>query len=346
MISIITPTYNHKEFIGACIESVLAQTYPHWEMIIIDDGSTDGTGDIVALYKDDRIKYIRQENKGIGRLSETYNTALNIARGEYIAILEGDDFWPPYKLELQVADFKDSKVVLSFGYTQIIASDGKPLGKIPLIDLPIEAKTNNPVGRSCLYMMDPSILTFTFPVSVMVRKEALVRIGGFRQPPNLPIVDHPTFLQLSLEGNFAFHNEILGFWRRHEHSTTKNKFPLILNGVYKYILSFMTEKHSQLPISQKEYDMIKLKWRRFEIYRWFLFGRWCLVEGEWEKARKAFKKGLTISCGFIFHAALRVGIFFSYIHANMEFLVRLLRFPALDEHLKGDMIVNIEMIKQ
>jgi len=98
LVSIITPTYNHAEFIGACIESVLAQTYPYWEMIIIDDGSTDDTGEVVARYEDDRIRYIRQPNMGVERLTETYNKALSLARGEYIAILEGDDYWPDYKL--------------------------------------------------------------------------------------------------------------------------------------------------------------------------------------------------------------------------------------------------------
>jgi glycosyltransferase involved in cell wall biosynthesis len=300
MISIITPTYNHQKFIGNCIKSVLAQTYQNWEMIIVDDGSSDGTGDVVALFEDERIKYIRQENKGLERLSETYNTALNMAKGDYIAILEGDDFWPPYKLELQIADFKDNKIVLSFGYTQIIDREGKSLGSLPTIDLPIEAKTNNPIGRSCLYMMNPYILTFTFPVSVVVRKESLLRIGGFQQPFKLIVVDHPTFLQLSLEGKFAFHDKILGFWRRHEQSTTKNRFPLILDGVYQNILSFLTEKGPQLPISQKECEEIKSKWKEFDTYRWFLLGRWCLVDGEWEKARRAFRKGLVGSYGYRF----------------------------------------------
>jgi len=65
LVSIITPTYNHQEFIAECIDSVLAQTYFEWEQIIIDDGSTDGTPRIISRYVDKRIKYIRQENQGI-----------------------------------------------------------------------------------------------------------------------------------------------------------------------------------------------------------------------------------------------------------------------------------------
>ena len=70
LVSIITPTYNHEKFIGQCIESVLSQTFSTWEQIIIDDGSTDGTLETIARYKDKRIRYIWQENMGIWRLGK------------------------------------------------------------------------------------------------------------------------------------------------------------------------------------------------------------------------------------------------------------------------------------
>ncbi|MCS7232212.1 MAG: glycosyltransferase family 2 protein, partial [Elusimicrobiota bacterium] len=104
-ISIVTPTYNHEDFIEDCIESVLLQTYDNWEMIIVDDASTDRTPEIVSEYaqKDKRIKFIRhKENYGPFNLDRTYNEALELAKGEWIAILEGDDVWLPYKLERQV----------------------------------------------------------------------------------------------------------------------------------------------------------------------------------------------------------------------------------------------------
>ncbi len=86
LVSIITPTYNHEKFIGTCIESVLKQTYQNWEMIIIDDGSTDKTGFIVAKYNDNRIRYVKQENVGIWKLKGTYNKALNMSSGNLIAL--------------------------------------------------------------------------------------------------------------------------------------------------------------------------------------------------------------------------------------------------------------------
>ena len=115
LVSIITPTYNHEQFIGQCVGSVLAQTYTNWEQIIIDDGSTDNTNEVIKTYNDRRIRYIYQKNVGIWKLNETYNKALALANGELIAILEGDDFWPPDKLEVQVPFFLNTNVVLAFG---------------------------------------------------------------------------------------------------------------------------------------------------------------------------------------------------------------------------------------
>src|SRR5437667_7605704 len=98
LVSVITPAYNHRRFIGPCIESLLGQTYTNWEQIIIDDGSTDDTAEVVRSYSDPRIRYFHQENQGIDALAQTYNRALNLSRGELIAVLEGDDLWPEDKL--------------------------------------------------------------------------------------------------------------------------------------------------------------------------------------------------------------------------------------------------------
>ena len=344
MISIITPTYNHEKFIGQCIDSVLAQTCRDWEMIIIDDGSTDGTGDVARMYKDERIRYVRQENKGIGRLSETYNAALSMAKGDCIAILEGDDYWPPDKLESQAGDFRDKDVVLSFGYTQIVTHDGMPVKLIPPKDFPSEAKTNEPIGRASLYMMNPSIFTYTFPVSVMMRKETLCRIGGFQQPSYLPLVDYPTFLCLTLEGRFAFHEKILGFWRRHGESATKSRFYLIVDGVHKHIKSFQSKNSVRLPLTDKEKRWIDSEWDQFEAMRCLTLGRWHMVDGEWSKARTVFRKGLPLSHKFMLSMSLKSGILLSYIHLNMEFLFYVRKKQTIDAMISSsDLTVSKEM---
>ena len=125
LVSIITPTYNHALYIGRCLESVLAQTEPRWEQIVIDDGSTDGTAEIVNQFTDARIRYVTQRHRGIAGLGDAYNLALRMARGEYVAVLEGDDFWPQDKLERQLPEFEDPEVVLSWG----LAAETDPAGE-------------------------------------------------------------------------------------------------------------------------------------------------------------------------------------------------------------------------
>lgn len=327
LVSIITPAYNHEKFIKECIQSVLVQTYSNWEMIIIDDGSTDNTGRIVREFTDGRIKYVHQENQGVSNLSKTYNKALSIAQGDVIAILEGDDYWPHYKLALQVRDFENEEVVLSFGYTQEVSDDGISSQLIPTRLLPLEALTNTPVGRASLYMMNLDILTFPYPVSVMIRKDALNRVGSFQQPTYLPLVDYPTFLKLTMVGKFAFHNEILGFWRRHGKSVTQNSNYLIHDGVHQYIAAFLNEYRTRLPLSDEEVQGIETQWKQYRWSVWFLLGRWFLLDGEWEKARRAFKQGSLSNNNWKQRYFLHLCTFFSFLHCNVELLTSLLRLP-------------------
>lgn len=95
-VSVIIPAYNHERFIGAAVESVLNQTYDHLELIVIDDGSTDGTGEVVRSFADQRLSYHYQENQDA---YNTLNRGLGMARGDYISILNSDDVYMPDRLE-------------------------------------------------------------------------------------------------------------------------------------------------------------------------------------------------------------------------------------------------------
>lgn len=216
LVSIITPTYNHENYIKECIESVLKQSYPYWEMVIIDDGSTDKTCEIVSNYLDDRIIYIKQNNIGPYNLGKTYNKALSICHGELIAILEGDDFWPEDKLEKQVKAFEDPEVILSHGRSKIVYSNKIRKINIKEIDSIMD---NNPIG-SALYGLIGGIGSTPIAVTLMIRKSVLNEIGGFKQPKELPLVDFPTELELSLRGKFKFIDWNLGYFRRHNSSIT------------------------------------------------------------------------------------------------------------------------------
>ncbi len=129
LVSIIMPSYNTAKFISETIESVLAQTYPNWELIIVDDCSTDDTDAVVCPYLvDDRIRYIKNEKNSGAAVSR--NRALREAKGKWVAFLDSDDLWFPEKLEKQISFMKKNDY--HFSYTNYIEID----------------ETANPNGRS------------------------------------------------------------------------------------------------------------------------------------------------------------------------------------------------------
>ncbi len=110
LVSIITPCYNGSKYIGETIDSVLAQTYSEWEMIIVDDGSKDNSAEIVQGYieKDSRIKLIQQANAGS---AAARNNGIRQANGQYIALLDADDLWDANFLEEQIRFMKEKDTV-------------------------------------------------------------------------------------------------------------------------------------------------------------------------------------------------------------------------------------------
>lgn len=120
LVSIITPSYNTAGFIAETIRSVLSQTYPNWEMIIVDDCSSDSTNEIMKplLAADKRIKYVKNERNSGAAISR--NKALRMAQGKWVAFLDSDDLWLPEKLELQLKFMVENGWHFSYhGYGEI-----------------------------------------------------------------------------------------------------------------------------------------------------------------------------------------------------------------------------------
>ena len=130
LVSIITPNYNCARFISQTIESVLAQTYSDWEMLIVDDCSTDGSYEIALEYaaKDSRIKVIRNEKNSGAAVSR--NKAIEVAQGEFVAFLDSDDLWIPEKLEKQIAFMRENACDFSFCEYEHIDEENKSLLKV------------------------------------------------------------------------------------------------------------------------------------------------------------------------------------------------------------------------
>lgn len=130
LVSIIMPAFNASRFIGAAIDSVLAQTHPHWELLIVEDCSRDDTLVIVKNYAncDPRIRVFPQpRNQGV---TEARNHALAQARGKYIAFLDSDDLWEPDKLSLQLDFMREHQVQVCYSGYQRINQHGEKLSRV------------------------------------------------------------------------------------------------------------------------------------------------------------------------------------------------------------------------
>lgn len=126
LVSIIMPSWNTAKFIGESIQSVLNQTYTDWELLIVDDHSTDDTDEVVKPFlTDERIKYFKNENNSGAAL--TRNIAMREAQGEWIAFLDSDDLWMSDKLEKQIEFMNSNGYVLSFTEYEKIDESGYPL---------------------------------------------------------------------------------------------------------------------------------------------------------------------------------------------------------------------------
>ena len=220
LVTIVTPAYNQERYIAECIESTLAQTYANWEQIVVDDGSTDRTREVVAAFRDPRIKLIALPHRGLAALASTYNAALAASKGSLVAILEGDDAWPADKLATQVPTFDDPDVLLSWGRGETIDEGGARLGELVTVHTRAE-RVRWSTGEAFHRLVRSNL--FAPSLSVMLRRSALDSIGGFRQTGSSLFVDLPTWLWLTatLKGQVEFVNHVLGRYRVHDAQTTR-----------------------------------------------------------------------------------------------------------------------------
>jgi glycosyltransferase involved in cell wall biosynthesis len=202
LASIVMSTYNRAHLIEEAIESALAQTLGDFELIVVDDGSTDATRDVVMSFSDPRIRYIHQENAG---LAAGRNTGIGSARSEYISFLDDDDLYLPNKLAEQVGFMERHPHIgwTSSGY-ETIDSDGAVLD------------SERPwVAHPRLELADWLLSCPTCPSAVMASRRWLRKIGGFR-PDALQTDDWDAWLRLAHAGcPMAWVKRILSRYRVH-----------------------------------------------------------------------------------------------------------------------------------
>lgn len=293
LVSIITPVFNQEPYIEETIRGVLNQTYENWEWIICDDGSTDNTGNIIKEVRDVRMKYIFQEHMGPNHLVRSFNKALSMSNGKLIAMLDGDDYWPDYKLEVQVKNFDSPDTVLSYAECIMINKNGSTVQYRTLPADPHIA-SNDPIGSSLkLFLLKRSC--FITNSTVMLDKEALLSIGGYIEAKGL-WQDFPTWTRLSLEGKFAANPLCLGYRRMHLSSTSYAADPeAAMEDGINFLREFVLSNRQKLVDLGFFYDkdILEEHWKRLNPYAWYYSRAMVALScGSFKKAKTAFKKFL------------------------------------------------------
>lgn len=177
-VSVILASYNHEEFVGKAIESVISQSFKDWELIIIDDCSKDGSVDVIKQYKDSRIQFFEAKvNKGP---ILTFNELMEKAQGDYIAILGSDDIWYQNKLQVQIEYMeKNNEIAVCFSHVEFIDENGIVYSHDKDCDMQINVfNQRNRNQGECFYYFFLNGNFFCHPSSV-IRRSVVDEIGGF-----------------------------------------------------------------------------------------------------------------------------------------------------------------------
>ncbi len=199
-VTVVVPSFNCGRFIREAVDSALAQTVPPMEVIVIDDGSTDNTPEVMAAYAPDpRVRYIRQKNAG---QSSARNNGIRAAQGEFIALLDADDRWKPDKLEKQLGKFSDDSIGVVFSGSRVFDEH----------DVRSENRADE---SSCADMLQSLITSTTFiPSSVVVRKRCFDTCGLFDESLK-KVEDREMWIRLAKRYRFGCTPDCLVDYRLH-----------------------------------------------------------------------------------------------------------------------------------
>ncbi|MBI4191169.1 MAG: glycosyltransferase [Betaproteobacteria bacterium] len=207
-VSVVIPTYNHAQFLGQALRSVLAQTCAGWEAIVVNNYSQDNTAEIVAAFDDPRIQLVNFRNHGI--IAASRNHGVQLARAELVAFLDSDDVWYPRKLECCLARLEEGYDLVCHG--EAWTTDGAPARNM------FYGPEARAAYRSLLF--NGNCISTS---AVVVKKTVLRQAGGFNEDARFVTVeDYDLWLRLSRAGaRIGFVREILGEYRIHGANASK-----------------------------------------------------------------------------------------------------------------------------
>jgi glycosyltransferase involved in cell wall biosynthesis len=264
-VSVIIPTYNRAEQLKLAIGSVLSQSFQDFEIIVVDDASRDNTPEVVAGFKNDRIRHIRHgTNK---KISASRNTGILNSRGKYIAFLDDDDAWLPEKLEPQVRLLEDSPATTGAvysGFYKIDKSSGNTLGKI------------TPTKRGDIFQ---DLLTGNWIATstVLLRKECFQKVGLFDESMVFG-EDYDMWIRISQEFHFDYIGNPLAYYHFHDNNCSNN-YELVIRGMES---------------NNRKYEKFFVLRKKFYSDRYHSLGMFYCFIGNVRKGREAFLKAIRL----------------------------------------------------
>lgn len=220
LVSVIIPTYNHARFLDRALRSVISQTYPWFEIIVVDNHSTDHTDQVVANYSDSRIRYLKTKNQGV--IAKSRNIGLEAAKGKWIAFLDSDDWWRHDKLEVCLRSVSGDVDLLHHDleivHTQEISWWKKWWSKRSR-----SSQLETPVLKSLL--LGGNIISNS---SVLVRRDLLHRVGGINDSKEMIAAeDYNTWLRVALvTDKFLYVRQTLGSYRVHSEAASRKNMSI------------------------------------------------------------------------------------------------------------------------
>jgi len=270
-VSVVITCYNYGRYLTGALESVFAQTFTDFEVIVVDDGSTDDTPAIMAKYAErPYLLYIRQDNGGQAKAK---NTGFRNARGKYIGFLDADDLWEKDKLEKQLKLFSSDSIGVVYTRPRYIDGDGRDL------DFKLTGEYLKPQrGRVTNFLFMDNFIPFS---SALVRRDCLERFGAFDETLKMGI-DWDLWLRISTVYQFDFVDEPLLIYRMgHADQMSKNaeerqrssdkimrrfekRFPeYISHGVLRRALSYTSMNRGYYHSSRSLRTALRFYWRAF-----------------------------------------------------------------------------------
>ncbi len=212
-VSVVIPTYNQAEFLKAAIRSVLAQTFQDFEIIVIDNYSTDGTSHVIRQIGDQRIRLISHRNNGI--IASSRNRGILASQGQYVAFLDSDDLWYPRKLEKAAEVFRENPEIGVICHNEYFVRDGKVVKRSKY---GVPRRVGDHISEYLLFRGNRLSTSAT-----VVKRSKLLEVGLFSEDPAFVTVeDYDLWIKLAKVARFLFLPEVFGEFRLHAASESAN----------------------------------------------------------------------------------------------------------------------------